>query len=44
MNSASGKNSKEPSSSTISTEASFNGDSNEETLNVKKKRISNIRK
>ena len=36
MNSASGKNSKEPSSSTISTEASFNGDSNEETLNVNK--------
>ena len=36
MNSASRNNWKEPSSSTISTEASFNGDSNEETLNVKK--------
>ena len=36
MNSASGGNWKEPSSSTVSTEASFNGDSNEETLNVNK--------
>ena len=36
MNSTSRNNWKEPSSSTISTEASFNGDSNEETLNVKK--------
>ena len=44
MNSASRNNWKEPSSSTISTEALFNGDSNEETLNVKKNRISNIRK
>ena len=34
VNSASGENWKEPSSSTISTEASFNDDSNEETLNV----------
>ena len=34
MNSASGENLKEPSSSTTSTEASLNGDSNEETLNV----------
>ena len=31
-----GENSKEPSSSTISTEASFNDDSNEKTLNVNK--------
>ena len=44
MNSASRNNWIEPSSSTISTEALFNGDSNEETLNVKKNRISNIRK
>ena len=29
-----GQNSKEPSSSTISTEASINDDSNEETLNI----------
>ena len=36
MNSASGENWKEPSPSTISTESSFNGDSNEETLNVNK--------
>ena len=36
MNSASGENWKEPSSTTISPEASFNGDSNEETLNVNK--------
>ena len=36
MNSASRNNWKEPSSSTISTEALFNVDSNEETLNVKK--------
>ena len=36
-NSASGKNWKELSSSKISTEGSFNGDSNEETLNVKKR-------
>ena len=35
-NSASGENWKEPSSSTISTEASFHGDNNEETPNVKK--------
>ena len=34
LNSASGENWKEPSSSTISAEASFKGDSNEETLNV----------
>ena len=34
VNSASGENWKEPSSSTISTETSFNGDSDEETLNV----------
>ena len=31
MNSASGENWKEPSSSTILTDSSFNGDSNEET-------------
>ena len=31
-----GENSKEPLSSTISTEASFNGDSNKETLHVNK--------
>ena len=36
MNSASGENWKEHSSTTISPEASFNGDSNEETLNVNK--------
>ena len=36
VNSASGENWKEASSSAISTEASFNGDSNEETLNVDK--------
>ena len=35
MNSASGENWKEPSSSTLSTEASFNDDSNEEILNKK---------
>ena len=34
MNSASGESWKEPSSSVILTEASFNGDSNEETHNV----------
>ena len=36
VNSASGENWKEPSSFTISTEALFYGDSNEETLNVNK--------
>ena len=36
VNSASGRNSKEPSSSTLSREASFNGDNNEETLNINK--------
>ena len=36
MNSASGENWKEPSLSTILTDSSFNGDSNEETLNVNK--------
>ena len=36
MNSASKENSKESSSSTISTEASFNVDSNEETINLNK--------
>ena len=36
VNSALGRNSKEPSSSTISREASFNGDNNEETLNINK--------
>ena len=36
VNSASGENWKETSSSTISTEASFNVDSNEETLNLNK--------
>ena len=36
MNSASGENWKEPSSSTISTEPSSISDSNEETLNVNK--------
>ena len=35
VNSSSGKNLKEPSSSTISQKASFNRHSNEETLNVK---------
>ena len=35
-NSASGENSIEPSSSAISTETSFNDDSNKETLNVNK--------
>ena len=34
VNSALGENSKEPSSSTVSTEASFNDDSNEKTLKV----------
>ena len=34
VNPALGENSKEPSSWTISTEASFNDDSNEKTLNV----------
>ena len=34
MNSSSGENRKQTSSSTISTEASFNGDSNAETLNI----------
>ena len=47
MNSALGEVYKEPSSKTISTEASFNGDSNEETLNVneigwQKKKINEI--
>ena len=36
MNSASWENWLEPSTSTISTKASFNGDSNEETLSVNK--------
>ena len=36
VNSALVENSKERSSSTISTEASFNDDSNEETLNINK--------
>ena len=36
VNSTSGENWKEPWSSTISTEASFNGDSNEEIVNVNK--------
>ena len=36
VNSASEENWKEPSSSAILPEASFNGDSNEETLNVNK--------
>ena len=36
MNSASGENSKKFSSSTLSPEASFNGDSKEETLNINK--------
>ena len=36
VNSALGETSKEPSSSTISIEASFNDNSNEETLNVNK--------
>ena len=36
VNSASGENWKEPSSSTISTETSFNSDSNEETPNINK--------
>ena len=36
LNSGSGENWKEPSSSTISPEASFNGDSSEDTLNVNK--------
>ena len=36
MNSASGENWQEPSSSARSTEGSFNGDSNEEILNVNK--------
>ena len=34
VNSASGENWKEPSSSTILTDSPFNGDSNEETLNL----------
>ena len=34
VNSALGENSKEPSSSTVTTEASFDDDSNEETHNV----------
>ena len=34
VNSALGEKSKEPSSSTVTTEASFDDDSNEETLNV----------
>ena len=36
VDSASGENWKEPSSSAISAEASFDGDSNEKTLNVNK--------
>ena len=36
MNSALGENLKKPSSSAISTEASFNDDSNEETVNINK--------
>ena len=36
VNSASGRNWKESSSSTISTEASINGDSNDERYNVNK--------
>ena len=36
VNSALRENSKKPSASTISTEASFNNDSNEKTLNVNK--------
>ena len=36
VKSASGENWKGPSSSTISSEVSFNGDSNEETYNVNK--------
>ena len=36
LNSALAENSKEPSSSAISTEASLNNDSNKETLNVNK--------
>ena len=36
VNSALGEISREPSSSTISTESSVNDDSNEETLNVNK--------
>ena len=36
MNSASGEKWREPSSSARSTEASFNGDSKEEILNVNK--------
>ena len=36
MNSVLGENSKDPSSSTISTEVSFNDNSNEETLNINK--------
>ena len=36
VNSASGENWKQPLTSTISTEALFNGDSSEETLNVNK--------
>ena len=36
MNSASGENWKEPSSSTISTEGAFNSGSNKETVNVNK--------
>ena len=38
VNSTSGENWKEPSSSTISTEASFGDDSSEETLNVNRSR------
>ena len=34
VNSASGENWKEPSSSTILTDSPFNGDSNEEALNL----------
>ena len=36
VNSVSGENWKEPSSSTISAEASFNSDNNDETVNVNK--------
>ena len=44
MNSASGQNWKEPSPSTISTEASSISDSNEETLNLNKTCIKNLNK
>ena len=44
VNSVSGENWKEPSSSTISTEASSISDSNEETLNLNKTCIKNLNK